>query len=224
VKTYRSAREVLGAVEQALKPRPRLIPRGHLPLRQIRGAPFPASPLQQAANLLHCDRDYLAVTIYLEAGGRVWRVASSPANAGCDSMRLGEGNVGQAAKTGVWKLVPDVGRDPQYVKIFPETRSELVMPIKIGAHVIGVIDAESDRQGGFAYEDRVLLERTATALAKFFTGHGKYLVMKAREAAAASSETSARQRPTAPLPTRAEVVPARVEERLRAAAGEKARS
>jgi L-methionine (R)-S-oxide reductase len=228
VKTYRSVREVLGAVEQALDSKPRLIARGHLPLRQIRGAHFQESPLQQAANLLQSGRNYHAVTIYLEAGGRVWRVASAPPNAGCDFMRLGEGNVGQAAQTGAAKVVPDVSRDPQYVKVFPETRSELVMPIKIGAHVIGVIDAESDRENAFAYEDRVLLEKVATALARYLSGHGKYLVMKAREAATANPPVPAKQPPASVSPARVDVARAGVEAerqgRLMAAAGEKAGS
>jgi putative methionine-R-sulfoxide reductase with GAF domain len=211
VKTYRSAQEVLGAVEQVLEPKPRLIPRGHLPVRQIRGAHRPESPLEQVAKLLQNGRQYFAATIYLEAGERVWRTASAPAEAGCDSMRLGEGNVGQAAQTGTAKMVPDVSRDPQYIQVFPETRSELVMPIKIGAHVIGVIDVESNRLNAFAFEDRVLLHQVATMLAQFLAGRGKYLVMKVREAAANAPVASKQPQ-------------AQRQQPLRAAAGEKARS
>jgi L-methionine (R)-S-oxide reductase len=212
VKTYRSAREVLGAAEQVLKLKPRLIARGHLPVRQIRGAHFPESPLQEVARLLQTGRHYFAVTIYLEAGGRLLRRASAGPEPRCDSMRLGEGNVGQAAKTGTSKVAPDVTRDSQYVKCFAETRSELVMPIKIGAHVIGVMDAESDRENAFAYQDRVLFEKIAKVLARFLSGHGKYLVMKAREAATANPPTPPKQ----PQGER--------QGRLMAAAGEKARS
>lgn len=227
MKTYRSVREVLGAVEQLLTPRPRLIPRGHMPVRQIRGAHFLESPLQEVVNLLKTGRHYFAVTIYLEAGGRLLRQASAGPTSRCDSMRLGEGNVGQAAKTGTAKVVPDVARDPQYVKVFDETRSELVMPIKIGAHVIGVIDAERDRENAFAYKDRVLLSKVSTALAKFLVGHGKYLVMKAREAATATVPAP-KQPQASGSPAGAEVARAAVgaerQGRLRAAAGEKARS
>jgi putative methionine-R-sulfoxide reductase with GAF domain len=222
VKTYRSVREVLKAVEQLLTPRPRLIPRGHMPVRQIRGAHFVESPLQEVVNLLRSGRHYFAVTIYLEAGGRLLRQASAGPAPGCDSMRLGEGNVGQAAKSGKAKVVPDVARDPQYVKVFDETRSELVTPIKIGAHVIGVIDAESDRENGFAYKDRVLLGKVATVLAKFLVGHGKYLVMKAREAATAKAPATKPAQASA-ASARADVAAERPG-RLRAAAGVKARS
>jgi putative methionine-R-sulfoxide reductase with GAF domain len=226
VKTYRSVREVLGAVEQLLTPKPRLIARGHLPVRQIRGAHFAESPLQQLAKLLQSGRHYYAVTIYLEAGGGLLRQASAGPAPRCDSMRLGEGNVGQAAKTGMEKVAPDVARDPQYVKVFDQTRSELVMPIKIAAHVIGVIDVESDRENAFAYKDRVLLRKVSTVLAKFLVGHGKYLVMKAREAATAKAPAP-KQPQASGAPERADVARAGAEAgrqgRLRAAAGVKAR-
>ncbi|MBZ5627293.1 MAG: GAF domain-containing protein [Acidobacteriia bacterium] len=183
MKTYRSARVVLEAVEQVLAPKPRLASRGRLPLREIRGARIPESPLDAVAGLLQSSRQYFAVTIYLATGERLPRVASAGSAPRCDSMRVGEGNVGEAAKTGMAKVVPDVSRDPQYFKVFPETRSELVTPIKIGTHVIGVMDLESDRLNTFAYEERVLLHEIATLLARFLSTHGKYLVMKAREAA-----------------------------------------
>jgi GAF domain-containing protein len=211
VKIYRSVREVLKAVEQVLAAKPRLASRGRLPLREIRGAQFQESPLVQVARLLQKGRQYFAVTIFLDAGGRLLRAASAGPAPRCAAMRLGEGNVGQAAKTGAPKVVPDVSHDPQYVAVFAETRSELVMPIKIGAHVSGVIDVESDRTNAFAYEDRVLLEKVATVLARFLAGPGNYLVMKARQAAHAMPAVLLKQ----PQSER--------QERLRVAAGEKAR-
>ncbi|MGA2001143.1 MAG: GAF domain-containing protein [Terriglobales bacterium] len=212
MKTYRSTREVLGAVEQVLVAKPRLASRGRLPLHEIRGAQFQESPLAQVARLLQKGRQYFAVTMFLDAGGRLLRIASAGPAPRCAAMRLGEGNVGQAAKTGAPKVVPDVSRDPQYVAVFAETRSELVMPIKIGAHVSGVIDVESDRLNAFSFQDRVLLHKIATLLARFLAGPGKYLIMKARQAAHAMPSVLPKQ----PQSER--------QERLRAAAGEKARS
>ena len=212
MKTYRSAREVLGAVEQVLVAKPRLASRGRLPLREIRGARFQESPLVQVARLLQKGRQYFAVTIFLDAGDRWLRVASAGPPPRCAAMWLGEGNVGQAARTGAPKVVPDVARDPQYVAVFAETRSELVMPIKIGAHVRGVIDAESDRLNAFSFQDRVMLHKVATLLARFLAGPGKYLVMKARQASHALPAVAPKQ----PQSER--------QERLRAAAGETARS
>lgn len=212
MKTYRTAREVLGAVELELTPKPRLASRGRLPLREIRGAQAPGAPLSEVAKLLKGSRKYFAVTIYLSAGDRLVRAASAGPASRCQSMRVGEGNVGEAARTRASKIVPDVSRDPQYVKVFPETRSELVMPIKIATRVIGVMDVESDRLGAFSYKDRVLLQKVATVLAKFLSGRGKYLVRKVREAAPTIPKVSPKQ----PQAER--------QEPLLAAAGEKSRS
>ncbi len=210
MKHIRPAHEVLEAVEQALAARPRLAARGRLPLKQIRS--LSQSPLEEVAGLLRASRAYFAVTIYLEAGDRLLRMASAGPASRCEAMRLGEGNVGQAAKTAQPKLVPDVSRDPQYVKVFDETCSELVTPVKIGTHVIGVIDVESERVNGLSYEDHALLDQVAPRLARFLSGRGKYLVMKAREAAQHNPQASPKQ-PQAERQTS-----------LRAAAGEKARS
>ncbi|MBZ5567897.1 MAG: GAF domain-containing protein [Acidobacteriia bacterium] len=161
-----------------MAPKPRLASRGRLPLREIRGAQNPKSPLDAVAGLLQSSRQYFAVTIYLATGEGLLRVASAGPAPRCDCMRVGEGNVGEAAKTGRAKVVPDVSRDPQYFQVFRETRSELVTPIKIGTHVIGVMDVESDRRNASAYEERVLLYEVASVLAQFLSGRGKYLVMQ----------------------------------------------
>ena len=227
MKTYRSAREVLVAIEQVLAPKSRMAPRVR-GLRPIRGAHLPQSPLEQVAQLLQSGRQYFSVTMFIAAGERVLRVASAGPAPRCDSMRLGEGNVGQAAKTGEAKVVPDVSRDPQYVKVFSETRSELVMPIKIGGHVIGVIDVESDRLNGFPYAARVLLRKVAVTLAKYLVGRGKYVVLHARQTVLASPPVSVKQPQLPAPPLRAAVARAGVEaerqERLPVADGEKARS
>jgi GAF domain-containing protein len=65
---------------------------------------------------------------------------------------------------------------------FIETKSEIVLPIKIGARILGVIDVESDRLDAFSSQERVLLEQTAELLARYLTtNQGKLLLRKARE-------------------------------------------
>jgi len=221
VKTYRSAHQVLATVEQILQPKSRLTSRGRLPLRKIRGAEVPASPLDQVAQSLQGGRQYFAVTVFIQADEKLMRVASAGPAPRCQSMRLGEGNVGQVAKTGQLKVSGDVSRDKQYFKVFAETRSELVAPIKIGAHVIGVIDIESNRLNAFAYKDQVLARKVAVALARYLTGSGKYLVMKTREIASAPKQAKANS--PAPRDAAPSKGPAADRELVHAAAGEKSR-
>lgn len=61
-------------------------------------------------------------------------------------------------------------------------QSKVLVSIKLGSHEFGILGVETDRQHGFGMEDRVLLERVATMLARFLGGRGKYLVRKARAA------------------------------------------
>lgn len=74
---------------------------------------------------------------------------------------IGHGLVGSAASLGVPILAPDVSKDPRYINLNPETRSELVVPLIYKEKVIGVLDVEHTRRGYFT-EDHM---RTMTTLA-----------------------------------------------------------
>ena len=74
---------------------------------------------------------------------------------------VGRGLVGYAAAHGQAVLVPDVSKDPRYINLNPETRSELCLPLIYKDKAIGVLDLEHTRRGYFT-EDHV---RTMTTLA-----------------------------------------------------------
>jgi sigma-B regulation protein RsbU (phosphoserine phosphatase) len=82
-------------------------------------------------------------------------------------VRLGEGIIGQAAQTGDEILVDDVHNEPsyRYVDALPETRSELVLPLKIGKRVLGVLDVQSDQLAGFDETDVLVLRALADQIA-----------------------------------------------------------
>ncbi len=169
MKSYRSAREVLAAVERAL------------------GADEPANhteTLQQVTRILHEDRHYFWTGIYLVVGKQAVRVAYSgpePKHEPCATIALGRGNVGGAAQDGRARVVADVNDDRAYLRALDETKSEIATPIKLAGRVIGVINVESDRANGLAAEDRVLQKDVAQKLARFLTGKGKYIARKYRE-------------------------------------------
>ncbi|MBV9669650.1 MAG: GAF domain-containing protein, partial [Acidobacteriales bacterium] len=62
---------------------------------------------------------------------------------------LDRGLVGYAATHGKAVLVPDVSKDPRYIELNPETRSELCVPLIYKEKVIGVLDLEHTRRGYF---------------------------------------------------------------------------
>ena len=76
-------------------------------------------------------------------------------------IELGKGLVGYAALRAQPVLAPDVSKDPRYIKLNPETRSELVVPLVYKGKVIGVLDLEHTRRGYF----REAHVRTLTTLA-----------------------------------------------------------
>ncbi|MBN1936352.1 MAG: GAF domain-containing protein [Anaerolineae bacterium] len=78
-----------------------------------------------------------------------------------------EGLIGWVAGRGEPLLVNDVTRDSRYLHIdaLPDTRSELVVPIKFGSRVIGVLDVESDRPNAFHPEDIPIMYTLADQVA-----------------------------------------------------------
>ena len=65
---------------------------------------------------------------------------------------LGKGLVGYAAANKTAVLVPDVKKDPRYISLNPETRSELCIPLVHKDALIGVLDIEHTRRGYFTEE------------------------------------------------------------------------
>lgn len=64
-------------------------------------------------------------------------------------FKIGEGLVGHAALHNEVVLVPDVSKDPRYIKVVDDVRSELVVPILHKGRCIGVFDLESPELDAF---------------------------------------------------------------------------
>jgi len=74
---------------------------------------------------------------------------------------VGRGLVGYAVTERTAVLAPDVSKDPRYIRLNPETRSELCVPLVYKERAIGVLDLEHTRRN-YYNEDHV---RTLTTLA-----------------------------------------------------------
>ena len=81
------------------------------------------------------------------------------------SIDLSQGVVGRVARSGRTVRVEDVTREADYVAWWPETKSELAVPVRIGGVVEAVINVESDTVGAFDEADVVVLETAANQLA-----------------------------------------------------------
>ena len=172
----------------------------------------PAEVLDEIVEELHEGRHYFWTGLYLAAGDKVVRQCFRGPVPPCHSFQLGVGNVGTTGQKGVTKIIPDVSADPTYSMCFLETKSEIVVPVKIGTRILGVIDVESDRLNGFSSQERALLEQTAEQIARFLTtDQGKLLLRKAREQSAkVAAETEPHKAPKSERP-----------EKSRAAAGDR---
>jgi PAS domain S-box-containing protein len=71
-------------------------------------------------------------------------------------IRLGTGITGTVASAGIARRVDDVTRDPDYLALDPDMRSEICVPLKVGARVLGVFDAESPRRAFTEADERLL--------------------------------------------------------------------
>lgn len=81
-------------------------------------------------------------------------------------LELGVGVTGYAAWTGRPLRVEDVQRDPRYVCLKSDIKSELALPMVLDGHVIGVINVDSTRAGAFTEEDEELCMAVANQSAK----------------------------------------------------------
>jgi sigma-B regulation protein RsbU (phosphoserine phosphatase) len=80
-------------------------------------------------------------------------------------MKLGEGLVGWAALHKEPILVADVSKDPRYVHLVEDARSELVIPMLLKERCIGVFDLESPELDAFTKEHKELLTLLASQAA-----------------------------------------------------------
>jgi GAF domain-containing protein len=78
-----------------------------------------------------------------------------------DPWPMSEGIAGRVARTGEVALVSDVSRDPDYVAVIGETRSQLSVPISREDLVIGVLTLESPQLSGFDEDDLAFVARLA---------------------------------------------------------------
>ena len=96
-------------------------------------------------------------------------------------VKLGEGLVGYAALHKEAVLVPDVSEDPRYIKIVPDVRSELAIPMLLKDRCIGVVDLESPELDAFTKRDVEILTLLASHAAVAIENARLYEEVRANE-------------------------------------------
>ena len=75
---------------------------------------------------------------------------------------FGKGLIGTAAQEKKPVYVPDVGQDSRYLAHFPETKSEVAIPLMVRDEVVGVLDIQSEQLDAFDSETLDLLTLFST--------------------------------------------------------------
>ena len=97
-------------------------------------------------------------------------------------VKLGEGLVGYAALHREAVLVPDVSKDPRYIKVVEDVRSELAVPMLLKDRCIGVFDLESPELDAFSKRDVEILTLLASQAAVAIENARLYEAVSASEA------------------------------------------
>ena len=80
-------------------------------------------------------------------------------------LKYGQGLVGHVATTGEPIIVDDVTKDQHYIDLHCNTKSEMVVPIKLDGRVIGVFNIESDQLSAYDDDDLSLMSTFASQAA-----------------------------------------------------------
>ncbi|NOH04140.1 MAG: GAF domain-containing protein [Chloroflexi bacterium] len=83
-------------------------------------------------------------------------------------VEMGEGLIGEAAASGQGIVCGSVQTDPRFrfIDSLPETKSEVVIPLKIEDRVLGVLDVQSNRLRAFHPNDLLILHALADNIAR----------------------------------------------------------
>jgi GAF domain-containing protein len=82
----------------------------------------------------------------------------------CIHIRVGRGVCGTAVKEARTVLVLDVHAFPGHIACDSASRSEVVVPVRSGGKIVGVLDLDSPKEGRFSEEDAAGLEKAVRAL------------------------------------------------------------
>ncbi|MEI6233665.1 MAG: GAF domain-containing protein [Planctomycetota bacterium] len=126
-------------------------------LKLILNAAFSVTRATSASLMLLDDEDNLSVEVAEGFKGK--RIFNT-------RLKVGQGVTGWVAETGVALRLGNVAKDPRYVSVQQDLKSELAVPMKIGGRVIGVISCDSSKVNHFTEEDEALLTSLAAQSAR----------------------------------------------------------
>jgi serine phosphatase RsbU (regulator of sigma subunit)/putative methionine-R-sulfoxide reductase with GAF domain len=146
---------------------------------------------KRVTKLIQITFNYYYVAIFtLETNSQVFRFRSSAAAprkgrkkaSSPLEVEFGQGLIGEAALYGKQIVCDDVRADARYrfIDSLPETRSEVVIPLKIEDRVLGVLDVQSNQPHAFHPNDLLILNALADNIAQAVKGARLYNGLRRR--------------------------------------------
>ncbi len=124
-----------------------------------RDVPHPLANLANASALLWEQMDDLNwAGFYLLAREDLLVLGPFQGKTACIEIPVGRGVCGTAVERGASVVVPDVHEFPGHIACDSASESEIVVPIRKGGRIVGVLDLDSPKKNTFGEEDRVGLE------------------------------------------------------------------
>lgn len=131
----------------------------------VEGEPDALADLAQAAAVLWMALERINwAGFYLMRGGDLV-LGPFQGKPACTRIRIGHGVCGTAAQLRQTLIVPDVLEFPGHIACDAASRSEIVVPVLAGGHVVAVIDVDSPEPDRFGEDERRFLEQMAALLA-----------------------------------------------------------
>lgn len=123
--------------------------------------------LKEVAEMIRAARNYRWVGIY-KVTKKEFVILAGTGNEPPTYARfpVTQGLCGAVLDSGKPIVVGDVHKDSRYLPTFHTTRSEIIVPMTNGhRHIVGMLDAESEKVDAFSDEDRQFLERACGLIA-----------------------------------------------------------
>lgn len=130
----------------------------------IRGMPHRVANLASAAALLYHTLDGLNWAGFYLLKGDTLVLGPFQGRPACIEIPVGRGVCGTAVAEGKTQLVRDVHQFPGHIACDSASNSELVVPIRAGGKIVGVLDLDSPRVGRFTEADQTGLEEFVRVL------------------------------------------------------------
>jgi signal transduction histidine kinase len=168
-------------------------------LKKLKSAHERLQLLYQVSNVIHSTLDpSQALRLILQEAVRLMRASSGsvvlinpnnnlleieastglPPDAAGVRLRVGQGITGWVARHGKPLRIGDVQRDPRYILLRREVRSELAVPLEVLGEVRGVLNVDADRTDAFSEADQDLLEALSAQAARVI--HNTWLFEQSR--------------------------------------------